>query len=42
MRNFKTDKGYKVVVDYVDRYYTRKELREYFALDEERVYVAYL
>ena len=42
MRNFKTDKGYKIVVDYVDRYYTRKELREYFALDEEWVYVAYL
>lgn len=42
MRNFKTDKGYKIVVDYVDWYYTRKELREYFALDEEWVYVAYL
>ena len=42
MRNFKTDKGYKIVIDYVDWYYTRKELREYFALDEEWVYVAYL
>lgn len=42
MRNFKTDKDYKIVVDYVDWYYTRKELREYFALDEEWVYVAYL
>jgi hypothetical protein len=42
MRNFKTDKWYKVVIDYVDWYYTWRELREYFALDEEWVYVAYL
>ncbi len=41
-RNFKTDKWYKVIIDYVDWYYTWNELREYFALDEEWVYVAYL
>lgn len=42
MRNFKTDKGYKVVVDYIDWYYSRRDLREYYALDEEWVYICYL
>lgn len=42
MRNFKTDKGYKIVVDYMDWYYTWNEVRDYFALDEEWVYIVYL
>jgi hypothetical protein len=42
MRNFKTDKGYKVVIDYVNRYYSWNELREYFALDELKSYICYL
>lgn len=41
MRNFKTDKGYKVVVDYIDWYYSRRDIRDYFALDDEWVYICY-
>ena len=41
MRNFKTDKGYKVVVDYIDWYYSRRDIRDYYALDEEWVYICY-
>ena len=40
-RNFKTDKGYKVVCDYMDWYYTRMDLREYFALDELGEYIVF-
>lgn len=41
MRNFKTDKGYKIVIDYVDWYYSWRELRDYFALDEEWVFFCF-
>ena len=41
MRNFKTDKGYKVVLDYIDWNYDWKELREYFGLDEREVYIRF-
>lgn len=42
MRNFKTDKGYKIVLDYMDWYYSRNEVRDYYSLDEEWFYVCYL
>ena len=41
MRNFKTDKGYKVVVDYIDWYYSRRDIRDYYALDDEWVFICY-
>lgn len=41
MRNFKTTKGYKVVIDYMDWYYTWKEIRNYYDLDEQEVYICF-
>ena len=35
MRNFKTDKGYKVVIDYVDWYYKWIDVKEYVWIDSE-------
>ena len=42
MKNFKTDKGYLVSIDYVDFYYTRKDVREYLGYDEYPGWVAYI
>lgn len=41
MRNFMTDKWFKVVMDYVDWAYDWKEIREYFWLDEREVYIRF-
>ena len=42
MRNFKTDKWYKVVVDYVDWYYKWNDVKEYVWLDEKDWWVVYM
>ena len=42
MRNFKTDKWYKVVVDYVDWYHKRQDVRNYIGLDEKDWWVVYI
>lgn len=39
MRNFKTTNGSKVVLDFVDWYYTWNDIRDYFALDELEGYI---
>ena len=42
MKNFKTDKWYKVVVDYVDWYYKRQDIKNYLGLDEKDWWVVYI
>lgn len=42
MRNFKTDKWYLVSIDYVDFYYTRRDVREYLGYDEYPGWVVYI
>lgn len=39
MRNFKTTKWAKAVIDFQDWYYTWEEVREYYALDELKWYI---
>lgn len=42
MKNYKTDKWYRVVIDYVDWYYKRDDVKEYLCLDKEDGWVVYI
>ena len=41
MKNYKTDKWYRVVIDYVDWYYKWDDVREYICLDESMWWVVF-
>lgn len=41
MKNYKTDKWYRVVIDYVDWYYKREDVREYLCLDSSDWWVVF-
>lgn len=41
MKNYKTDKWYRVVIDYVDWYYKREEVREYLCLDNSDWWIVF-
>jgi len=41
MKNYKTDKWYRVVIDYVDWYYKREDVREYLGLDNSDWWIVF-
>lgn len=41
MKNYKTDKWYRVVIDYVDWYYKRDDVREYLCLDNSDWWIVF-
>ena len=41
MKNYKTDKWYRVVIDYVDWYYKREDVREYLCLDNSDWWIVF-
>ena len=41
MKNYKTDKWYRVVIDYVDWYYKRENVREYLGLDNSDWWIVF-